>query len=411
MNAARFEQLLDRALGLNAVSIGSSAIERAVERRIKACNLEDDDDYWKLLQHSRDELQELIEAVVVPETWFYRDPPAFAAMVRFVIERGSGNLSRQQRLLSLPCSTGEEPYTMAMALLDAGVPPGRFRIDAVDVSARSLLHAQRGVYGRNSFRGKDITFRERHFEPAEAGYRVHGTVRERVHFRQGNIVDPNAFLGTEPYDVIFCRNLLIYFDARTQNRTLGLLKGMLADDGMLFVGHSEAGLMAANGFAAAKLPMAFAFRKAVAQPARPKTEPARPRPPTREQPAVSRVARKPDAPRATPPAEPPAKPGPDIEALRRIADGGRLGEAALGCEAHIREFGPSPDVFLLLGLIRDAAGDPMSAINYYRKALYLEPASSEALHHLALLLKKQGDHPGARLLEERLQRQQERRSR
>ena len=301
---------------------------------------------------------------------------------------------------------------MAMALLDAGVAPGRFRIDAVDVSARSLMRAHTGVYGRNSFRGKDITFRERHFEAAETGYRIRDTVRERVQFRQGNIVDPNAFLGAEPYDVIFCRNLLIYFDTRTQNRTLGLLKGMLATDGMLFIGHSEAGLMAANGFSAAKLPMAFAFRKALAQPARPKAAPATP-PPAPQKPAVARFMpqKQPRAPVAAPQAVRPATPTPDIEALRRIADGGRLTEAAQGCEAHIRKFGPSPEVYLLLGLIRDAAGDPMAAIDYYRKVLYLEPASSEALHHLALLLKKQGDDPGARLLEERLQRQEKRRSR
>jgi chemotaxis protein methyltransferase WspC len=159
--------------------------------------------------------------------------------------------------------------------------------------------------------------------------------------------------------------------------------------------------------------MAFAFRKALAQPGTPKPEPATPRSPSREKPTLARVQlpKRPRAPVVRPQIAQPAKPGPGIEELRRIADSGRLGEAAQGCEAHIREFGPSPDVFLLLGLIRDAAGDPTGAVNYYRKVLYLEPASSEALHHLALLLKKQGDHPGAKLLEGRLQRQEMRRSR
>lgn len=413
MNAARFGALLDRALGLNPVSIGAAAIERAVEMRIKACNLANENDYWDLLQQSRAEVQELIEAVVVPETWFFRDPPAYAAMVGFVTERVKGDPGRQQRLLSLPCSSGEEPYTMAMALLDAGVPASRFRIDAVDVSARAIARAQGGIYGRNSFRSKDLGFRERHFEPIEAGHRVSDTVRGPVQFRQGNIVDPNLLAGADPYDVIFCRNLLIYFDTQIQNRTLSLLRGLLAPDGVLFVGHSEAGLMAANGFASAKIPMAFAFRKAQAQAAKPKVEPAPPRPLHRQKPAPGRVQplEPPRAPVVRPQIAQPAQRGPTIDELRRIADSGRLGEAAQGCEAHIREFGPSPDVFVLLGLIRDAAGDPSGAANYYRKALYLEPASSEALHHLALLLKQQGDETGAKLLEERLQRQEMRRSR
>jgi chemotaxis protein methyltransferase WspC len=414
MNSARFGELLERALGLNPVSIGSSLIERAVETRIKACNLKNDDNYWELLQRSRDEVQELIEAVVVPETWFFRDPQAYAALVGFVTEQGmKGAPSRQQRLLSLPCSTGEEPYSMGMALLDAGVPASRFRIDAVDVSSRSLLRARLGIYGRNSFRSKDVAFRERHFEPTEAGYRVSGTVREPVHFSQGNIVDPSFLPGAEPYDVIFCRNLLIYFDKHTQNRTLGLLRGLLAPDGVLFVGHSEAGLMAANGFVSAKIPMAFAFRKAVAQPGKPKAEPVTPRSPSKKKPALAPIQplKRPRAPMVTPQIAQPAKPGPGMEELRRLADSGRFGEAAQGCETHIREFGPSPEVLLLLGLIRDAAGDPTGAATYYRKALYLEPSSSEALRHLALLLKKQGDHPGAKLLEARLQRQEIRRSR
>ena len=124
------------SIGLDAGSIGPPSIERAVQERLSACGLSDRQVYWERVRASATELQALIEAVVVPETWFFRDREAFATLASIGHERwlrapADGVL----RLLSLPSSTGEEPYSMAMALLDAGVPADRFRIDAVDVSA------------------------------------------------------------------------------------------------------------------------------------------------------------------------------------------------------------------------------------------------------------------------------------
>ena len=139
MGLAALENLLKVSMGLNAASIGSAAIARAVQGRLSACKVGDLHGYQELLRVSATELQALIEAVVVPETWFFRDRHAFTALTRMVHDEWlpahpDGVLS----LLSLPCSTGEEPYSMAMALFDARVPGNRFRVDAVDISARHL---------------------------------------------------------------------------------------------------------------------------------------------------------------------------------------------------------------------------------------------------------------------------------
>ncbi|PYR25924.1 MAG: methyltransferase, partial [Acidobacteria bacterium] len=144
--------------------------------------------YWKHLGVSDAELQELIDAVVVPETWFFRDRESFLALARLVREEWLRSpWAGVLRLLSLPCSTGEEPYSMAMALLEAAVPADRFRIDALDISTRALAQAGRAVYGRNSFRGDELGFRDRHFETAAQNYRVSETVRQRVRLQQGNL--------------------------------------------------------------------------------------------------------------------------------------------------------------------------------------------------------------------------------
>ncbi|MCT1146033.1 chemotaxis protein CheR, partial [Pseudomonas aeruginosa] len=167
----RFERLLKSRIGLDASSVGSAVIERAVRQRMSGLALHDEDEYWMRLNGSPGEVQALIEAVVVPETWFFRYPESFTTLARLAFERlpslGGG---RALRILSLPCSTGEEPYSIVMALLDAGLSEYLFEVDALDVSARVIERASLGVYGRNSFRGDELGFRDRHFSEVAEGY-------------------------------------------------------------------------------------------------------------------------------------------------------------------------------------------------------------------------------------------------
>jgi chemotaxis protein methyltransferase WspC len=409
-----FEQLLKASIGLDVGSIGPSSIERAVQERLSACGLRDRHVYWDRVRGSGAELQALIEAVVVSETWFFRDREAFATLASIGHESwlrapADGVL----RLLSLPSSTGEEPYSMAMALLDAGVPADRFRIDAVDVNARAIAHAERAVYGKNSFRGQKLTFRDRHFEETTLGFRPSATVQGQVHSRQGNMLAADFLPGLDLYDVIFCRNLLIYFDRPTQDRAVAVLQRLLASNGTLFVAPSETGLLLSHDFVSAKIPLAFAFRKSVAGSREPKPTGVRsvtrlPAPLRVVSPVSVRQARgaKPAAtsPQPLPLAGQQAGLHADLDEAVRLADQGSLVEAASRCEAHLRDHGPSATAFYLLGLVRDAAGNPVDASNYYRKALYLDPTHHETLVHFAFLVEQQGNSAAAQVLRNRARR-------
>jgi len=412
-----FESLLQRKIGLDAASIGAAAIERAVQVRLAVCDIADPQAYLHHLRNSEAELQELVEEVVVPETWFFRHREAFATMTRMALDEW---LPRHPdgvlRLLSLPCSTGEEPYSMAMALLDSGFPASRFRIDALDVSGRALALARRAVYGRNAFRGAELGFRDRYFEVVANGHRLSEALRRLVQFEQSSLFDPGLLPGAELYDIVFCRNVLIYFDGETQERALRVLMCLMTATGLLFVGPSETGLLLRPDFVSVKARMAFAFRRASTVPVTAKPEPVQParRSATRQAPATSPVAgskRRPPRPSETPPptAGVPA-PGPvyDLERARRLADQGCLAEAAQHCEDHIRTEAPSAAVFYLLGVIREATEACAAAAEAYRKALYLDPNHYEALIHLALFHERQGDAAGARTLNERARRQAQR---
>ena len=383
-------------------SIGVASVERAVRERFAARGLEDAQVYWQQLKDSEEELQELIEAIVIPETWFFRDAEAFAALVRLVgkewlPKHAEGTL----RMLSLPCSTGEEPFSMAMALLGGGFPPQRFHIDAIDISTRAIACAREGVYGKNSFRSKDLSFRDRYFERIERGYCLSPSVRGQVHLRHGNLLSAGWLDGAHSYDVIFCRNVLIYFDQVTQRRAIDVLRRLLTVSGLLFVGPSETALLLEQGFVSVGIPLAFAFRPEGS---------SLPRPRIRQKPAPAvaavRVAAK--LPRPAPVARPQSKEITAekataetehwIEQARHLANQGKLAEALKCCEQNMRGQAASADTFHLMGLLHDAAGRVHEAAGHYRKALYLDPQHAEALVHLAVALQKEGDERGAQRL-------------
>lgn len=426
-----FSGLLKRRMGLDSGSIGQAAVERAVRHRMHAVGVDDEQDYLMRVQAWPDEMQQLIEAVIVPETWFFRYPESQVAMATLARERlfAPGCEGRVLRVLSVPCSSGEEPYSIAMALLDAGVPPHRFHVDAVDISVRMVEFAQRAVYGRNSFRGGDLAFRDRHFSEVPDGHQLAARVRAQVRFQPGNLFDPNLLAGAAPYDFVFCRNLLIYFDMATQERAVQVLRRFAHEDGVLFVGPAETSLLTRRRLPSVPLARSFAFR------ATPTPEPA-----TAEMPPAARAPQPAQSPVVhawTPPRRPVAQaPAPrlpvphaaiasatsgpsaqgsghaaqaSLREIAALADLGRVRDAMAQCRAHIDLHGASADALHLQGLLMDAQGQSRQAQAAYRKALYLDPNHREALLHLAALVASDGDQEGARRLQARAARGEARR--
>jgi chemotaxis protein methyltransferase WspC len=401
----RIEQRLRQVMGLDASSIGTSSLQRTIRLRMQAAGAASVDEYERMVNTSASEWNQLIEAVVITETWFFRDRQAFNALANMLLlDWLPAHATGQARILSLPCSSGEEPYSIVMTLLDAGVPPGRFRVEGVDLSERALAKAAGGTYGKNSFRGQDLSFRERHFKPAGDAFAIKQSIRDCVNFRQANLLSDSFTLDHARYDFIFCRNLLIYFDRVTQQQAFQKLESLLAPGGTLFVGPAEVPLAHTHGYGSVNLPMAFACRRSGAGATGKRTVPL----PPRARPVTT-----------VPVAHPPLQPGPKtsvataasapenpLDAARKLADGGKLEEAVQLCHRHLDRHGASTQAFYLLGVIHDAQGHP-AAREFYRKALYLDPNHYESLLQLALLAEKEGDETTARNLRRRAQRQQD----
>jgi len=458
----QIERLLRDTMGLDAGTLGANAIERAVRARLAVLSPETNDTstYWQLLQQSPQELQALIEAVVVPETWFFRHREAFTALAQMATEeraarRGTVREGQALRLLSLPCATGEEPYSMAMTLFDAGFQVGDFTIDALDISERALAIAREGAYGRNSFRGPvaNLLFRDRYFTPQGETYRVNGALRPPIRWHAGNLFDPALVDRLGTFDFVFFRNVLIYFDREGQRRAIAALERLMRMGATLFAGPAEGGALTSNGLSSTGHVQAFSFR--LAGPQREVTStPAGAAPltgtlatfsapsPTRTfdaiqhrrghaaqvtpsflSPSAAPATSATPAPRSTPTATPAAPTTPraggsasgrqatqtpditrQLQEAQTLADAGDFARAIALCRTVLATDRANAQAEYLLGLVEDARGDAQQALVHYRRALYLDPGHYEALVHCAAQLDARGDAAGARRLRERAER-------
>ncbi len=220
--------------------------ERRLAPRLEALGLRDFGAYHRYLRfdpRGPEELETAIDLLVPHETYFFREPAQLESFGREVLPSLAARnaASRTLSLWSAGCSTGEEPYTLAMLLLDSGHVDG-WELDVLgtDLSRKALTAARRAEYGPSALRSATPLQRGRYFEPAEGGrVRVKAAYREPVRFGQLNLMDPAGAALLPRMDAIFCRNVLIYFDAETRRRVVDVFFSRLREGGYLLLGHSE----------------------------------------------------------------------------------------------------------------------------------------------------------------------------
>jgi chemotaxis protein methyltransferase WspC len=391
---ADLRRLLKDVTGLD---LAPATVERAVRERMQKTGCADRDAYAP--RPGMPEFDALVDLVVVPESWMLRDPRVFEEALRFVQRRLLTRPGHMVRILSLPCAGGEEPYSMALCLARAGIGPEHCRIDALDVSQAAIERARRGRYTRNAFRGTDPDFRARHFIEHDDEYVIAPSARAYVAFEQGNVLALDTIALGGRYDLVFCRNLMIYFDEATQARAAAALHALLADDGLLLSGYAEVPAFCRHGFAPRTLRDTFALRK-LEQAAPAGTLPwLRALGSVRGRDGAADVPVLPAAPAFSAAASAGAgavasvQPAPRerLEEARRHADAGRLREAEQACRDVLVQRPDSADAWFLLGLVSECAGQPQAAERHWRCCVYLDPDHYEALCALALLHEGRGD--------------------
>ena len=222
-------------------------LEKRLARRLIALNLASFRDYYQYLKYNSKKDQELIDIMDIlttNETYFFREALQLKTFTDEVIpellleKSCSGN--RSLRIWSAGCSTGEEAYTIAM-LLQGNTELQGWKIEIVgtDISQRVLQHARRAVYGKSSFRTTDDTYVRRFFTVQDDGLKVCDEIRDLVTISHLNLFDGNRMVMLGKMDLIFCRNVIIYFDLAAKKRVVESFFNSLSEGGYLLLGHSE----------------------------------------------------------------------------------------------------------------------------------------------------------------------------
>ena len=245
---ARLCKLIYSEAGIHLGAEKKTMLEVRIKRRLKALDVESYGQYCEnLFAHNglKHEITHLIDVVTTNKTDFFREPAHFNFLAgRALPELTGRNPGRRFQIWSAGCSSGEEPYTMAIVLSEYALahPGFRFRILASDISTTVLKKAEQGVYTDEIVAPVQPLLRRKYFmrsrDPGSDRVRVVPELRQGIEFRRLNFMDADYGVA-EKLDAIFCRNVIIYFDRPTQERILARLCNCLLPGGYLFVGHAE----------------------------------------------------------------------------------------------------------------------------------------------------------------------------
>lgn len=229
---------LQEAAGLDPGSLDARRMQWVVERRCRHLHLPSGAEYLTHLGTSPDELDELVDSLVIQETRFFRDAAVFEQIATWARSMAA-NVAGPLRLLSAPCSTGQEAYSLAGSLHHAGIPLEGFCVDAFDISRTALAAAERGVYPEKAL--KDV---ERELQAAcgqirNHHWRMHDELRGRIRFARVNLAEPGALSDHAGYHLILCRNLFIYLHSGARKVLAQSLAKALLPGGRLIVGAGD----------------------------------------------------------------------------------------------------------------------------------------------------------------------------
>jgi chemotaxis protein methyltransferase CheR len=259
MSSEEFRLLRDfvyQHCGLHFTEDSKYLLEKRLGKRLQQHRLKNFKEYFYLLrygQQKEQELSEVVDALTTNETYFFREEFQLKTFTQEILpelrERKARDGDRRLRVWSAGCSTGEEPYTIAMLMLEQPELRG-WQIDIIgtDISQRVLQGARKAVYGSSSFRATEPTYLQRYFTEVDGRHRISDQVKGLVTISHLNLFDAPRVALLGKMDVVFCRNVIIYFDLAAKKRVVDAFYQRLRPEGFLLLGHSESLMNITNAF-------------------------------------------------------------------------------------------------------------------------------------------------------------------
>lgn len=243
-------------------------LERRLQRRLRLRLLDDFRDYYRFLLYDKkkdEEIKEAIDLLTVNETYFFREQNQLKAFSEEILpELMEINKEKKRlRIWSAGCSTGEEPYTIAILILEQGIDGWDIEILGSDINQRALSNARKGMYRRHSFRTTDDYYIKKYFKEEGDFFVISERVKSIVSFSYLNLLDPLKVKIVAPMDVIFCRNVLIYFDYEARKRVVNNFYDRLVEGGYLLLGHAESLMNVSTSFILKHLKNDMVYQKPI----------------------------------------------------------------------------------------------------------------------------------------------------
>lgn len=238
-------------------------LQSRLQTRLVKCSLSDFNAYYRFLNthpERQNEWDELASVLSNNETYFFRERSQLEVLTKEVADeslKSGGKL----RVWSSACSTGEEPFSLAMSLLESRrIAASQIQIRATDLSPRALAKCGEGFYRELSFRATPPEVIQKYFRPFQGGFLISDDIKRMVDFSRINLLDERAVARMGPVDAIFCRNVLIYFDKPTQKRVVEAFAKALRPRGFLFLGHAESIMRLTDRYDPIVTPSAIYYR-------------------------------------------------------------------------------------------------------------------------------------------------------
>jgi chemotaxis protein methyltransferase CheR len=267
----RLRDVIYKRSGIHFPDNKKYILESRLGHRLTELEMDDFEQYVAFLTigpYQTDEFQEMFNRITINETSFFRNDAQLQVFERQILRQvlESRASSKRIRIWSAACSTGEEPYTLAIQIhrsLGVRLADWHIEILGTDISERALKIANEGMYSNYAMRSTPDLIKSRYFKDEGSGqWRLNDSIREMVSFELHNLRDSLAAKRHGTWDVIFCRNVMIYFDDVMKRRVVSTFADVLAEDGTLFIGHSENIRDVTDAFRPIPVPQGFCYEKA-----------------------------------------------------------------------------------------------------------------------------------------------------
>jgi chemotaxis protein methyltransferase CheR len=262
-----FRKVIYDESGITFSATNRSILDSRIKELLRKKNMSTPQEYYALITKSTEEMKEMLDAVTTNLTRFFRNQPHFDAFINYVIpqiveyKKSKSSFDKTIKIWSAGCSTGEEPYTLAMIMKEICPMGWDFQITASDISLKCLMTAQTGFYADNKIDGIPENYLQKYFTKVDGGYQVNKDLQAKIKFDYHNLRNDS---GARNLDVVFCRNVLIYFDEPAQLKVIDNFWNSMAAHSYLYIGHSESLFGMNTKFEFLKTQWACLYRKLLA---------------------------------------------------------------------------------------------------------------------------------------------------